>query len=401
MSLSRRQFLASLAGVFALAGTSSAAHRPVGTYALAGRIFTGRKDRPVTGCAVLIRDGLIENVVPDRAVTDRPVLRYPDATIMPGVINAHCHRIHTPEDRRDRWLSHGVTAVGDPGSCLADMKHLARSPTGTTATAAFSGPVLAAPGGYPLPVHSPEYALVIRSPQEAEDAVKMLADRGATMIKLAFEPGVMPVPWPGLDPRTAGAACDAARRLGLIVRCHVQDLSGLEPALDAGVHTIEHVPHRWIGNNGPQSVIDDDGTVTRHYRKLLERMVRDDVILTPTLDVLSRSPWDGPALYEPVGTFCKLGGPSGRGQRFPLPADRGGHGPAGTPPARPRGPGTPGHTPGGHQRFGGGVRIRGPGRRRSGIPCRPAGGARRPGIRHGRAGRPASRHKGRSLRSIT
>ena len=317
MPLSRRQFLASLAGVFTLAGTSPAAQRPVGVYALAGRIVTGRKDRPITGCAVLVRDGRIENVVPDRTVTDRPVLRFPDATIMPGVINAHCHRIHTPEDRRDRWLSHGVTAVGDPGSSLANMKHLVRSPVGTTATAAFSGPVLAAPGGYPLPVHSPEYALVIRSPQEAEDAVKMLADRGATLIKLAFEPGVMPVPWPSLEPRTAEAACSAARRLGLIVRCHVQDLSGLEPALDAGVHTIEHVPHRWIGNNGPQPVIDDDGTVTRHYRKLLERMVREDVIMTPTLDVLSRSPWDGPPLYEPVRAFYQLGGRLSVGNDFP------------------------------------------------------------------------------------
>lgn len=317
MSLSRRQFLASLAGIVALAGTSSAASRPISTYALAGRIFTGQNARPITGCAVLVRDGRIENMAPAQTVNDRPVFRSPGTTIMPGIINAHCHRIHTPEDRRDRWLSHGVTAIGDPGSSLAAMKHLARSPDETTATAAFSGPVLAAPGGYPLPVHSPKYALVIRSPQEAEDTVKMLADRGATMIKLAFEPGVMPMPWPVLDPHTAEAACNAARKLGLIVRCHVQDLSGLEPALDAGANTIEHVPHRWIKNGSPQPILNDDGTVIRYYQELLQRMVREGVTLTPTLDVLSRSPWDGPPLYEPVRAFYELGGRLAVGNDFP------------------------------------------------------------------------------------
>ena len=198
------------------------------------------------------------------------------------------------------------------------MKDLARSPAGTTATAAFSGPVITPPGGYPLPVHSPEFALVVRSPVEAEnDAVAMLADQGATMVKLAFEPGVMPDPWPTLPPAIAAAACNAARRLGLVIRCHVQDLSGLEPALDAGVHAVEHVPHRWIDNGAPRPVLNKDGSVIEKYRKLLERMAREDIILTPTLDVLSRSPWNGPPLFEPVRFFHRMGGRIAAGNDFP------------------------------------------------------------------------------------
>ena len=317
MEFTRRQFLASLAGMAALSGTASATPPSPRTYALAGRIVTGLDRQPLSGHAVLVRDGFIEGVVPARTVADRPVIAPPGTTILPGIINAHCHGIHPPEERRERWLSHGVTAIGDTGAPLAAMGQLACSPSGTTATAAFSGPMLAAPGGYPLPVHDPRYALVIRSPQEAEDAVKALADRGATMIKLAFEPGVMPEPWPVPDPPTAKAACNAARKLGLIVRCHVQDLSGLKPALDAGVHTIEHVPHRWIRNGQHHPVLDNGGSVIPYYRKLLERMVREDIILTPTLDVLSRTPWEGPALYEPVRTFAGLGGRLATGNDFP------------------------------------------------------------------------------------
>lgn len=317
MNISRRRFLASLAGVAALSGSATGAHPASGAYALAGRILHGERLRPLEGYAVLVRHDRIEAVVPARSVSDRPVFDFPGATVVPGVINAHCHGLHGPAQRRERWLVHGVTAIGDPGAPITAMTRLARSPAGTTATAAFSGPVLAAPGGYPLPVHDSAYALVVRSPAEARDAVKRLADNGATMIKLAFEPGVLPKPWPLLDRTSAEAACGAARRLGLTVRCHVQDLSGLAPALDAGTHTVEHVPHRLTRNGRPEPVLDADGTVVPAYRGLLERMVREGVILTPTLDVLSRTPWNGPALFEPVRAFHALGGRLAAGNDFP------------------------------------------------------------------------------------
>ncbi|MBG0790378.1 MAG: amidohydrolase family protein [Desulfovibrionaceae bacterium] len=317
MVLSRRRFLASLAGLAALSLPGAALAAPPGKYALAGRVLSGADLRPLDNHAVLVENGLIEAVVPAASVADRPVIGVPGCTVLPGIINAHCHRIHTPEDRRKRWLEHGVTAVGDPGSPLDAMADLARSPAGTTATAAFSGPMLAVPGGYPLPVHDPKYGLVVRSPREAGDAVRRLADRGATMIKLAFEPGVMPRPWPMPDPATARDACDTARRIGLTVRCHVQDLAGLEPALDAGVHTVEHVPHRRFVEGRPRPVLDRDNAVMPAYARLLERMARDAVILTPTLDVLSRSLWNGPALYEPVRAFAAMGGRLAVGNDYP------------------------------------------------------------------------------------
>ena len=312
MTLSRREFLASLTGLSLLASLAEPVQGsalPTGRYALAGRILPGDGTHPLIDHAVLVTKGTIEGIVPAKEVTDRPIVAPADGTILPGIINAHCHRTHSPEDRARLWLNHGVTSIGDCASPLAAMPLLAQSPSGTTATAAFSGPMLAPPDGYPLPAHSPKHAMVIHSPQEARESVKRLSDLGAGMVKLSFEPGPLPVPWPRFDPATAEAICTQARKLGMVVRCHVEDLAGLEPALNAGVHTVEHVPHRWsVGSKTRPILQKTDGKLEPipYYLSLLERMVRDQVILTPTLDVLSRSVWNGPQLYEPVRAFAAL-----------------------------------------------------------------------------------------------
>lgn len=318
MLLTRRDFLTSLIGLGALSATPSFAKElPTGTFALAGRIIIGDGSLPLNEHAILIHNGLIEAIVPAKNVLDRPTLTLPYSTILPGIINAHCHRIHSSIGRRERWLMQGVTSIGDVGSPLSAMPLLADSPLGYTATASFSGPMLTPPGGYPLPVHDSRYALVIQSPDDAHTAVSMLADRGATMIKLAFEPGVMPKPWPQFDAPTAKTLCNAARQKGLTIRCHVEDFSGLEKALNAGVHTIEHVPHRWHRHGHVRPILTSDNKLIDQYMVLLERMKQDNVILTPTLDVLCRSPWQGASLFEPVRVFHAMGGRIALGNDYP------------------------------------------------------------------------------------
>nr|WP_287411437.1 amidohydrolase family protein [Pseudodesulfovibrio sp.] len=318
MLLTRRDFLTSLIGLGALpAPLSFAKNLPTKTFALVGRIVIGDGSLPLDDHAILIHNGFIEAIVPAKKVTDRPVLPLPYATILPGVINAHCHRIHTSTGRRKRWLVQGVTSIGDVGSPLDAMPLLANSPPNVTATASFSGPMLTPPGGYPLPVHDSKYALVVKSPDDARTAVSMLADQGATMIKLAFEPGVLPKTWPQFDATTAGTLCNTARRLGLTIRCHVEDFSGLEKALNAGVHTVEHVPHRWRKNGHVRPILTSDNKLIDQYTDLLERMKREDIILTPTLDVLCRSPWQGASLFEPVRNFHAMGGRIAVGNDYP------------------------------------------------------------------------------------
>ncbi|BCS88901.1 amidohydrolase family protein [Pseudodesulfovibrio sediminis] len=319
MPLSRRDFLASMVGLGTLLCpcTGTTGPLPKGTFALTGTVITGTGQHPLKNGTVLVNKGIIEAVLPEAHITDRPVIALPDAAILPGIINAHCHRIHTREERRDRWLAKGVTSIGDVGSTLDDMRLLAQSPTGTTATAAFCGPMIAPSGGYPTPIHKPVYALVADTPKQGRETVRQLEGQGATMIKISFEPGIMPRPWPMFDADTAEAICTEARRLGLIIRCHVEDFAGLKPALDAGVNTVEHVPYRWHEKGVIRQIFNDNGELIPSYIAMLERMVRENIILTPTLDVLNRTPWKGPALFEPVRTFNAMGGRMALGNDFP------------------------------------------------------------------------------------
>ncbi len=140
------------------------------------------------------------------------------------------------------------------------------------------------------------------------------------MVKLAFEPGPYPTPWPLFDLPTASAICDEAHRLGMTVRCHVEDFGGLKTALDAGVDVIDHVPHRWIKNGKPRDILtrsEEQQTPVPEYLEMLERMAREQVILVPTLDVLSRSLWNGPELSVPVATFAHMGGTIAVGNDYP------------------------------------------------------------------------------------
>jgi imidazolonepropionase-like amidohydrolase len=330
MVMTRREFLATLGALALPVATRSMTAMAAGPpgafapcYALIGPVCTGHGSLPRPDTAVLVDHGRIEAVIPatDPAMTairaNRPVLALTETTILPGIINAHVHSVHTPAERRKRYLLHGVTAMGDAASPLAALPHLLDSPAGETTTTACAGPLLCPPGGYPLPVHSPDHALVAASPSQAREEVRRLADAGATCVKLAFEPGPYVRPWPLFDPATARALCDEARRLGLTIRCHVEDLGGLEPALQAGVDTIEHVPHRHIGPDGPAPVLTKGGDPVPHYRRQLEIMARDGVIMTPTLDVLSRSIWKGEALFVPVRAFADLGGGIALGNDHP------------------------------------------------------------------------------------
>ncbi|SOB59040.1 Imidazolonepropionase [Pseudodesulfovibrio profundus] len=317
MTVSRRHFLAAMAGLAILPASARSATHSDAPFALAGTVFTGEDKPPLHDHAVVVHGTRIVDVVPIHSANIPRTITVPNAFIMPGVINCHVHGLHSPKERRERWLQHGVTAIGDVGSPLKAISALTQTPTGQTATAACSGPILCPPGGYPLPVHDNRYGLVVTSPQHGREQVRRLADLGATMIKLAFEPGPNRKPWPMLDAATAKALCNQARSLGLVIRCHVEDIGGLGKALNAGVDTIEHVPHRWLRNGVPHPILDRQGLPISPYRKLLDRMVKNGIILTPTQDVLSRSMWSGPELSAPVQYFNQLNGDIAVGNDFP------------------------------------------------------------------------------------
>jgi imidazolonepropionase-like amidohydrolase len=124
-----------------------------------------------------------------------------------------------------------------------------------------AGPILTAPGGYPIPLFgSTDVALEIPDPGAGTAAVRELAAVGASLIKIALEPGgsegapwtpgpwrtgpvpATPPPWPVLSLDVVRAIVDEAHRSGLVVAAHLSGPEGVELALDAGVDEWAHVP---------------------------------------------------------------------------------------------------------------------------------------------------------------
>ena len=102
----------------------------------------------------------------------------------------------------------------------------------------FSGPLLTAPGGYPTRSWGKNgEGLELATAADATAAVRRLSQRGATFIKLAFDPR-----FPLLSLDIARAAADEAHRLGLRVAAHALETESVRLALDAGADVLAHTP---------------------------------------------------------------------------------------------------------------------------------------------------------------
>ncbi len=250
----------------------------------------------ISGAGVCLQEGRILSVLaPGEA--PHPGFRLKDCRgydILPGFVDSHVHLAHSPEMRRERYLLQGVTRICDMGTPLSGIPVLRRQRDAmgrSTAGAHCTGPVLTAPGGYPVALHGDDYAMPVADALQAVRAVELLYAYGARILKLAFEPGNGSLPVLGLVP--ARAAVRRAHELDMRARAHISGAKGLARALESGVDGVEHLPL-----SGRKADIRD----------LFKRMADTGVILTPTLDVLSRSQWDNRPLLELVALYHHLGG---------------------------------------------------------------------------------------------
>ena len=100
-----------------------------------------------------------------------------------------------------------------------------------------SGPMLTAPGGYPIMSWGKQgFAIGVANGPAAADAVKMLAGMGARAIKVPLETG------PKLSLETLQAAVVAAHQLGLPVVTHALREVDAMTAANAGVDALAHTP---------------------------------------------------------------------------------------------------------------------------------------------------------------
>lgn len=268
----------------------------------ADRVFDGNAMQP--GAVVLIADGVVTAVAQaaDHAAAGQ-VIDLGDATILPGFIEPHAHARFAGV-ALDVVLRHGITTMQDLGGPLRNTEGGRGSVRLLSA-----GPILTAPGGYPIPAFGKtDVARVVTSEADGRAAVRALVAGGASVIKIALEPGGEPgapwmrhaphvaaahaegstaptaashtahgaapvtVPWPMLPAATVAAIVDETHRLGKRTIAHLADDAGVTVALDAGVDAWAHVPCLPVQD------------------ALLRRAAEGRVIVVTTLDTLSKCP---------------------------------------------------------------------------------------------------------------
>ena len=268
----------------------------------AARIFDGFSEQIMEDGAVLVEDGRIVSVGAAREPsTGTGVVDLGDATLLPGLIDAHVHLVwsasaepHEVVKRETRALTAlrcannaalhlhaGVTTVRDVGATDGLSIDVARA----VELRVLSGPrVIAA--GRAIAMTGGHGWFLGREADGAEavrHAVRSELKAGATCIKLmasggvyghAEEPGS-----PQLTVEEMSAGVEEAHKAGRKVAAHAYSVEAIGNALEAGVDSIEH-----------GSFIDRDTAM---------RMRESETYLVPTMSVYRAMSEKGPELGAP------------------------------------------------------------------------------------------------------
>jgi len=276
-----------------LTGCVAPQHKP-DTYSIllhAARVFDGNTFK--TNTSVLVENGKITRIGSRESFQSGIAneIDLGDATLLPGFIELHAHLSyqHIPADI---VLKHGITTVRDVGGPI----HQPYGGDGSLRVLT-SGPIITAPGGYPIPsLGEADIAIPVSTVEKAREAVRNLVANGAAVIKVALEPGgesgapwctahghvhvsahhhantVLHRPWPLLSEETLKAVVDEAHKLGRKVTAHIGETKGAELAVNAHIDEWAHVPCAAI----PES--------------LLKKAVAQQVKIITTIDTLSQCP---------------------------------------------------------------------------------------------------------------
>jgi imidazolonepropionase-like amidohydrolase len=268
------------------------------TALIADRVIDGRSNALSAATVVLVEGDRI-TALGDRSIipAGAEVVELGDATLLPGLINAHEHPLMFSSDYQRAHLEYssafkalmalaglqrlllagwtGVRVVGD-----ADVYYANQDLRRAIDTGVFIGPHMTGAGHYisitggggDINYLSPEQTvrpdgLIADGPDEIRKAVRTEAKFGADWIKLlvtgAFESVGDNPRNVAFSPEELRAAVDEANRHGLPVAAHAHGTEGIRQAVAAGVRSIEHGTY-----------VDDD---------TLHEMARRGTFMVPTV----------------------------------------------------------------------------------------------------------------------
>jgi hypothetical protein len=193
--------------------------------------FTVDRFRGVDGgpVAVELADGVVQ------PAGGAPGGRHLPGTLLSGVVD---HHVHLGLVDGARFARSAVVEVHDLGWIPTEARRWRRDPH-TGGVVRIAGPILTAPGGYPLGHSWAPDAMVrqVATPAEARAAVEDGVIHGHDLVKLALHA------WQGrFDDPTLAALIAAAHEAGQRVGVHAEGPGQAERALHAGADVLVHVP---------------------------------------------------------------------------------------------------------------------------------------------------------------
>jgi imidazolonepropionase-like amidohydrolase len=247
----------------------------------AGRVLLGPATNMISPGAVLVTDDTItatghpDDLAP-RTTSDAQRLSFPDATLLPGLIDAHVHLaldasadiltpLHTTGNtalldamgqRAVRLLDQGITTARD----LGDRDYLAVALRERILAGAQPGPRILTSGAPLTPPGGHCWFLggEVHTPTQIRDLVRRHADAGVDCIKVMISGGHIT---PGSTMWQSQFSLEQQRiivaeasAVGLPVAAHAHGTTSIAEAARLGVATIEHCT--WMARDGERSVIE-------------------------------------------------------------------------------------------------------------------------------------------------